>query len=88
MMSEGPPLTIDRMQKPGEIYADPEAGLTWIVYDPPLAGVVMEGFLDSDIEVQEALEFDEEGNLRFTPTTTQKALSPGGVMKPTSQVWT
>jgi hypothetical protein len=63
-MYEDPPL-IDRMQKLGEIYADPETGLSWIVYDPPLAGIVMEGFMDSDIEVQEALEFDEEGNLRL-----------------------
>lgn len=65
-MSEGPPLIIDRMQKVGELYSDPETGLTWIVYDPPLAGeVIMEGFMDSDIEVQEALEFDEKGNLTF-----------------------
>ncbi len=65
-MQDPSPPNMERLQKIGELYADTETWLTWIVYDPPLAGVIlMEGFMDSDVEVEEAIELDEEGNLTF-----------------------
>jgi hypothetical protein len=57
----GPP-PMERMQKVGELYEDPETGFAWLVYTTPLMGeVVMEARLLDEAEIEEAVETDEQG---------------------------